>query len=308
MDAADNFGNLFKNLGIATDASATMSKQLVTTASDLASFFNADPSQMLEAVSSALAGEYDPLQRYGMAINAAAVQQEALSSGLAKTKNEITPAIQAQAAYALILKNTGAAQGDFARTADGAANQQRIFAAGMTNLKATLGTELLPVLNAGLHAMNGLLGVFQAMPSGVSATVVGLGAAVVGISAAGIAVGKVRSGLAEFGIATDAVSLKMKTVEGTSTRLGSALGAVGKGLGIAALAVGAAVAFDALIHSGDAAAASINKTTAALLDVRDKGAGSMDALFSSLSNHNEDDIDGFTDALKRPTSTTSPRN
>ena len=300
LDAADNFGNLFKNIGITTDKSATMSKQLVTTASDLASFFNADPSQMLDALSSALAGEYDPLQRYGMAINAAAVQQQALSSGLAATKADITPAIQAQAAYALILKNTGAAAGDFARTSTGLANQQRILSAGWENMKASLGQQLLPAVSEGVSLMNKFLGIVQKLPPGVTNTALGIGAAAVGISAVGLAVGKVKQGLEEFGLSTDRLSFKMKDAEGSTTKFGSAIGFLGRAAaaGTVALAIGSAV--DHLARSSDNAAASVNKTTASLLDLSaGKGLGSLDAVFKSLSNYGEDDVAGFTDALKR---------
>jgi hypothetical protein len=300
LDAADNLGNLFKNLGITTDKSAEMSKQLVITASDLASFFNADPSEMLEAVSSALAGEYDPLQRYGMAISAASVEQEALASGLARTKAEITPAIQAQATYALILKNTGAAQGDFARTSSGLANQQRILTANWENMKASLGQQLLPVVNEGVGLMNKFLGVVEKLPPGVTNTALGIGAAAVGISAVGLAFGKVKSGLEEFGISLDRTSFKMKDAEGSSTRLGTAVGFLGRAAaaGTVALAIGSGI--DQLARSSDNAAASVNATTASLLDLAGgKGLASLDATFKSLSSYGEDDVGGFTDALKR---------
>lgn len=146
LTAAANYGNLFNNLGFTQKKSAEMSTQLLRTATDLASFNNASPQEMLEGISSALAGEYDPLQRYGLAISAATVKQEALRLGLVKSTKDITPAIQAQASYSLILAQTGKAQGDFGRTAAGLANQQRIAAAQTENLKAKLGTALQPAL------------------------------------------------------------------------------------------------------------------------------------------------------------------
>ena len=52
----------------------------------------------------------------------------------------------AGAAQAAIFDQTSAAQGDFARTSGGLANQQRILAAQVENLKARLGQALLPVV------------------------------------------------------------------------------------------------------------------------------------------------------------------
>ena len=146
LTAAANYGNLFRNLGMTEDAAASMSRQLVVTASDLAQFNNTSPQEMLEGISSALAGEYDPLQRYGFAISAAAVEQEALRMGLARSAKDLTAAQKAQASYALILKQTGAAAGQFGRESQTLTGQQAIWAGQWENLKAKAGTALIPTL------------------------------------------------------------------------------------------------------------------------------------------------------------------
>jgi len=73
--------------------------------------------------------------------------QQALTKSMAGGKVELTAAQKAQATYSLIMQQTAVAQGDFARTSSGLANQQRIAAAQFENTKATLGTALLPVVN-----------------------------------------------------------------------------------------------------------------------------------------------------------------
>ena len=78
---------------------------------------------------------------------AVASSQQALTKSMAGGKVELTAAQKAQATYSLIMKQTSVAQGDFARTSSGLANQQRIAAAQFENTKATLGTALLPVVN-----------------------------------------------------------------------------------------------------------------------------------------------------------------
>jgi hypothetical protein len=67
-----------------------------------------------------------------------------MEMGLAKTTKEITDQDKVLARNALILEQTTLQQGDFARTADGAANQQRILAAEIENSKAAIGEGLLP--------------------------------------------------------------------------------------------------------------------------------------------------------------------
>lgn len=146
LEAVGTYGNLFQAFGIGRDQSAKMSKSLVELAADLASFNNTSVDDALQALQSGISGETEPLKRYGVAINDNRLKTEALRLGLIKTTKEaLTPAAKAQASYALILKDTTLAQGDFARTSDGLANKQRILAAKFQDLKATLGTALLPV-------------------------------------------------------------------------------------------------------------------------------------------------------------------
>lgn len=85
------------------------------------------------------------------------MRQKALELGLiSTTKEALTPQQKVLAAQALIYQQTSAAQGDFARTSGGLANQQRILEAQMTNLKATVGTALLPVWLSFTAAANDL--------------------------------------------------------------------------------------------------------------------------------------------------------
>lgn len=104
-------------------------------------------------------------------------EAEAAIETIMKGKKPVLDAAQkAQAAYALILEQTTNAQGDFARTSDGAANAQRILDAQMKDLKATVGEAFIPAWTELLAAMNTMLK--DAMP-GIAAFVKGtLGPAV----------------------------------------------------------------------------------------------------------------------------------
>ena len=157
LDAAGTFGNLFVSMGMTSNTSADMSMGLVQLASDLASFNNMDPTEVLEKLRSGMLGQTEPLQSLGVNLTAAAVQQRALEMGLASTTDALTPAMLAQARYSLILDQTKTAQGDFARTSDGLANQQRILDAQWKDMQATVGQALLPVVLGFTTAMNQLV-------------------------------------------------------------------------------------------------------------------------------------------------------
>jgi SLT domain-containing protein len=155
LEATATFGNLFVSMKLGQKPAADMSVKIVRLASDLASFNNVDPAEALDALRSGLVGETEPLRRFGINLNDATLRQEALRLGLTKTTKEVLPpAIRAQAAYSLIMQQSKTAQGDFARTSQGAANQQRIFAARIQDLKANIGRGLLPVFSTAIAFIN----------------------------------------------------------------------------------------------------------------------------------------------------------
>ena len=160
LDAAATFGNLFVQLGTGSGEAAKMSKEMVGLASDFASFHNADPTDVINAMTAAFRGEYDAVQRYVPTINAAAVEQKALKMGLAATTKELTAQDKALATQKLLYEGAGDAMGDFARTSDGLANKQRILSAQFQDAKDKIGTALLPVV---LKLLEGFLSLGSAI-------------------------------------------------------------------------------------------------------------------------------------------------
>jgi hypothetical protein len=145
LEAAGTFGNLFRALGVGIKPATDMSKKLVGLAADLASFNNVDPTEALDALRSGLVGEVEPLRRFGVSLSAARVEAKAMEMGLADASGELTDSAKVAARYAIIMEDTALAQGDFARTADGAANKQRILKAQFQDTIAQLGKALLPL-------------------------------------------------------------------------------------------------------------------------------------------------------------------
>ncbi|MFA5054493.1 MAG: hypothetical protein WC565_10560, partial [Parcubacteria group bacterium] len=162
LAAAGTYGNLFRAMGMTEKTSADMSTSLLGLASDLASFNNMNPNEVLDKLRAGLSGETEPLKSLGVNLTADAVKAKAMAMGIAGTTKELSASAKAQATYALIMEQTSLAQGDFARTSGGLANQQRILAATVGNLKATLGTALLPIVTKVVSALAGLA--TKAMP------------------------------------------------------------------------------------------------------------------------------------------------
>lgn len=119
---------------------------ITTRASDFASVMNLDVAEAAALFQSGLAGETEPLRRYGLDLSAAAVENYALSKGIATSAESMTEAQKVQARYELLMKGTNKTAGDFANTSGGLANSQRILSAEWSNMKASIGSALLPVL------------------------------------------------------------------------------------------------------------------------------------------------------------------
>ena len=84
LEATGVFGNMLVPMGIARKEAAGMSKRMVTLGADMASFNDASPEETLDALRSGLAGETEPLRRFGVFLNEARIAQEALSLGIVK--------------------------------------------------------------------------------------------------------------------------------------------------------------------------------------------------------------------------------
>lgn len=147
LDGARTFGIFGQAAGLSGSDLANFSTDLVTLASDLASFNNTSPEEAITAIGAALRGEAEPIRAYGVLLDDATLRQRALALGLIETTNQaLTPQQRVLAAQAEIFAQTATQQGDFSRTSEGLANQQRILAASFEEAQTKLGTALLPTI------------------------------------------------------------------------------------------------------------------------------------------------------------------
>ena len=161
LEATSTFGNFLQAMGTAKRPATDMSMAMVTLAGDLASFNNASPEDVLLALRSGLSGEAEPMRKFGVALSETAVKAQASKMGIVGVNGVLTEAQKVQARYAIIMAQTTMAQGDFARTSDGAANKQRILAAKMDDVKTKVGQVLLPIK---MLVMDGIIKLTDSLP------------------------------------------------------------------------------------------------------------------------------------------------
>jgi hypothetical protein len=146
LDVASTFAGLFSTVGLSLDDATDKAKALTQLGSDLASFFNTDVATATAALRSGLAGESEPLRQFNVFLSETAVAAKAAELGMKKVNGQFTEGQKVTARYAIIMDQTGAAQGDFARTSDGLANSQRTLSAEWEDASAKLGQALLPIV------------------------------------------------------------------------------------------------------------------------------------------------------------------
>ena len=147
-DLSSVLGAQLQNMGISQDQLAGQTDNLIGLGSDLAATFGGSTSDAVEALSSLMRGERDPIEKYGVSIKAADVEAKKAAMGLAGLTGEADAAATTQATLALVTEQTAGAHGAFAREADTAAGQQQRATAEWENAKAALGQGLLPVVSS----------------------------------------------------------------------------------------------------------------------------------------------------------------
>lgn len=139
-------GAQLSGMGFATDKAAAKSRTLIKTGADLAATFGGSTKEAVEALSSVLKGETDPIERYGVSIKQADINAQLAAMGLDGLTGKAAKQAQAQAVLSLVTEQTTKAHGAFARESNTLAGQQERLRANFENVKATVGARLLPIL------------------------------------------------------------------------------------------------------------------------------------------------------------------
>lgn len=150
-------GAQLKNMGVSTDALAGQTDGLIRMGADLSAQFGGSTSDAVSALSSLLRGERDPIERYGVSINEAAVKAKMAELGLSGLSGEAEKNAKLTATLALLNQQTADAMGAFSREATTLAGAQQRLSAGTENLYAALGTALLPAATAVTAALGSLV-------------------------------------------------------------------------------------------------------------------------------------------------------
>ncbi len=196
--------------GDTAESAAEFSKAVVGITNDLASFANVPVPEAIAAVNSGLNGEFEALRRLGIGLNVAIINQMEYAESIGKTWDEMDNLERQEAILSGIVTQSGNALhqnitmwqdydytlGDAAVTAGSFANQMQGFMQTLTDFKAEIGNELLPIATELLGSITNLMRGFNDLDDSMQTVIVSAAAA----GAAFIAIG------GPLGIAAGAVT------------------------------------------------------------------------------------------------------
>ncbi|WP_312364047.1 hypothetical protein [Sphingobacterium sp.] len=190
IEYSNMMSSMLINIGNLTESEASkQSAKLIELAGDLTAMYGGTTQDAVRALTGALKGNNTMLDNYGMAANDALVKAKALSLGLGEQGKELSLSAKQAATLALIYEQSGAAQGQAAREAEGASGTMRAFRTEITNLTTELGSNLLPIVTPIISRLKDMVSGLRSLTPETQKLVVGVGLAVAALGPFLVALG-----------------------------------------------------------------------------------------------------------------------
>lgn len=155
------FAQMSSSMGVASENALALSNALTMIGADLASVRNMDFDEVWGNMASGLTGMSRTLDKYGINIRNANMQQKLYELGIDATVASLSQADKALLRTIIILDSSKYAWGDLSKTIEMPANQLRILSANFQNLCRMLGGLFLPLVKAILPWVNALVVALQ---------------------------------------------------------------------------------------------------------------------------------------------------
>lgn len=222
--------------GDTAEGAAEFSKAVVGITNDLASFANVPVAEAIAAVNSGLNGEFEALRRLGIGLNVAILNQMEYAKSIGKTWDEMDNLERQEAILSGIVTQSGNALhqnitmweeydytlGDAARTADSFANQMQGFTQTLTDFKAEIGDELLPIATKVLSSITNLMRGFNDLDDSMQTAIVSASAAGAALLAIGGPLGMAVGAVAGLAIGLSKIQTPTEKLLSSTAALTSA--------------------------------------------------------------------------------------
>ena len=145
-ELASKLGASLKNGGTSIDELGEKTNGLIQLGADLSSLYGGTTAEAIDAISAALRGETDPIERYGISLNDAALTAKGLELGIKKVGGSFSTQEKQLITQALLFEQSTDAQGNFSRESDTFAHKMQVASARMEDMKTKIGSALLPTV------------------------------------------------------------------------------------------------------------------------------------------------------------------
>ena len=135
-------GSVLKQYGFTTKESADQTENLVKLAQDLATTYGYDVQESLLAITALFRGEYDPIEKFGVAMKQNEINAELAARGLGDLTGAAEMQAAAQIRLELLFERAGDSMGAFTRASDTLYGSQQRLNAAVGNLQVAFGAPL----------------------------------------------------------------------------------------------------------------------------------------------------------------------
>lgn len=207
------FGAMSKAFGFSEEQAYGMSTALAGLSGDVASFYNLSQDEAYTKLKSVFTGETESLKDLGVVMTQSALDTYAMANGFGKTTKAMSEAEKVALRFKFVQDQLSLANGDFARTSNGWANQVRILKLQMESFMATVGQGLINIFTPVLRVLNSLMGKlreFAATFKALTEALTGKSGASSSANTAAKAVGDVGGAATQAGKDTKKAAKEMK--------------------------------------------------------------------------------------------------
>jgi hypothetical protein len=177
--ASSFIGSVLKQSGFEMSAVATETENLVTLGTDLAALYGYDVQEALLGMTALFRGEYDPIEKFGVAMKQSEINAELAARGQNKLEGAARRNAEQTIRLELLYQRSADAMGAFTNQSGSLYTEQKKLGATFENMQAQLGTALLPAVvgvNEELRKMlveatPGLIEIFNVLADGLESLV-----------------------------------------------------------------------------------------------------------------------------------------
>jgi hypothetical protein len=177
--ASSFIGSVLKQSGFAMSDVSKETKNLVTLGTDLAALYGYDVQEALLGMTALFRGEYDPIEKFGVAMKQSEINAELAARGQDKLEGAARRNAEQTVRLELLYERAADAMGAFTNQSGSLYTEQKKLGATFENMQAQLGAALLPAVvsvNEELRKMlveatPGLIDIFNVLADGLESLV-----------------------------------------------------------------------------------------------------------------------------------------